>query len=81
MIINIKPVEVEGVVCTTAVVNVAMSESVAIRLVPCATVDGEAKQYPEASLAILGTPEDADIAAFFAGVVDQVQILAESRNL
>lgn len=82
MKINIKPVVIETesgpVTCSEAVLSVAVSNSVAMRLVP---VDGGGTEYPADSLGIVGDSSAPDIAQFLDAVLVASQSLVEARGL
>lgn len=81
MRIAIKPVTVETeigpVICSEAEVSVAVSNSVAMRLVP---VDGSDNEYPAASLGIVGDSSASDIAQFLDAVKSASVVLVEGRG-
>lgn len=77
MILPIKPIEVDGVVCDTANTSIAISDSVAIRIVP--TANGV--EYPQAAVGVVGTRDQADIAAFMDAVAAAAEDLLESRGI
>lgn len=82
MNVAIKPVVIETesgpVTCTEAVLSVAVSSSVAMRLVP---IDGSGVQYPNDSLGIVGDGSAPDIASFLNAVLVASQTLVEARGL
>ena len=78
MRIPIAAVEVDDVTCSEAVVSVAVSNSVAVRVVP---VDGEGTEYPEAAVGVVGTSDDADVAVFMGAVRDAVSALLAARGV
>lgn len=78
MILPIKPLEVNGVVCTSANTSIAISDSVAIRIVPRAD-DGT--EFPEAAVGVVGTRDQADIAAFMDAVALAAEDLLEYRGI
>lgn len=80
MRIQVHPIIVETeagpVSCTEADVSVAVSSSVAMRLVP---VDGAGNQYPEQAVGIVGDSSQADIATFLGSVASASKVLADGR--
>jgi hypothetical protein len=82
MRITVNPITVDTdsgpVVCTEAEVSVAVSSSVAMRLVP---VDSSANLYPDQAQGIVGTGDDADIATFLATVAEASRVLAVGRGI
>ena len=80
MRIIVHPITVETesgpVVCTEAEVSVAVSSSVAMRLVP---IDGAGTQYPDQAVGIVGDNQQADIATFLSTVADASKVLADGR--
>ncbi len=80
MRIIVHPITVETesgpVSCTEADVSVAVSSSVAMRLVP---IDGAGIQYPDQAVGIVGDNQQADIATFLATVADASKVLADGR--
>lgn len=81
MRIAIKPVTVETeagpVTCSEAELSVAVSNSVAMRLVP---VDGSGNEYPADSLGIVGDSSAPDIARFLDAVKSASEVLVEGRG-
>lgn len=81
MRIQIKPTTVQtetgSAVCTEAEVSVALSNSVAIRVVP---VDGSGTEHPEAFTGVVGTPEmDAAIADYVSSVTALTEALVNAK--
>lgn len=76
------PVEVTtedgSVTCSEAEVSIAVSSSVAIRVVP---VDGDGTEYPDAAFGIVGSSDQSDIATFFTGLSALVAPLMANRGL
>lgn len=58
MRISIDELTIDGVTCTEAEVSVAISSSVAVRIVPGATIDGVWTEFPSHAGSLVGTPED-----------------------
>jgi hypothetical protein len=78
MIINIKPVELaDGTVCSQARVYCAVSDSVAIRVVP---VDSDGVEHPEATQSVVGDSKDYAVGAFLDVVSGYVESLVSSRG-
>lgn len=82
MRININPVNVETeggvVVCSEADVSVAVSSSVAIRVVP---VGPDGKEYPEGTMGVVGTQDQQDIVDFMASLAVSLDSLLEARGI
>lgn len=78
MRLQITPITVDEAVCNEAEVSVAVSSSVAIRIVP---VDGTGTEYPEAAVGIVGTSDQPDIAAFLTAVGNATQELMSERGV
>lgn len=81
MRIQINPITVQtesgNVVCTEAEVSVAISNSVAIRVVP---IDGSGTEYPGAFMGVVGTPEmDTAIADYLTSVNALTEALVNSK--
>jgi len=77
MIIKIKPITLEdGTVCSEARLNAALSDSVAIRVVP---VDSDGVEHPEATQSVVGRDSKA-IEDFMAEFIVAVQKLV-SRSI
>jgi hypothetical protein len=72
------PVTVEGQVCSEAVVSVAVSSTVAMRVVP---VDAEGVEHPDAAVAVVGGDDVADVAAFLSAVRDAAIALLDGRGV
>lgn len=78
MRIPISPVTVDGIECIEAEVSVAVSSSVAIRVVP---VDAAGTEYPDAFLGVVGDTSQSDVAAFLSQVSEATQQLLEARGI
>jgi hypothetical protein len=77
MRISIPPIETDrGTPCTEANASVAISSSVAIRVVP---VDPDGVEHPEVTQTIVGGPNVPDIAALMATVAAAVEAVLEDR--
>lgn len=70
------PVTVEDQVCSEAEVSVAVSSTVAMRVVP---VDGEGVEHPDAAVSVVGGDDVADVAVFLSAVRDAAIALLEGR--
>jgi uncharacterized protein (UPF0210 family) len=77
MRIQINPVEVDGVVTDVAEVSVAVSSSVAVRVVP--VVDGVPVE--SAGFGVVGRVGDESTDHFLAAVADAVQVLLAERGV
>lgn len=78
MRIQIDPVTVDGNVCSEAEVSVAVSSTVAMRVVP---VDGDGTEYPEAAVGVVGGEESEDVAAFLSAVREAAVALLDGRGI
>lgn len=78
MRLSINPVVVEDVTCTEAEVSVAVSNSVAIRIVP---VSPAGVEYQEAALGVVGDSDQADIAVFLTSVAAATSALLTARGI
>ena len=78
MRIPIGAVDIDGVVCSEAEVSVAVSDTVAMRVVP---VDADGVEYPEAAVGVVGGEEQADVAVFLADVSAAVEALLAGRGV
>lgn len=78
MIINIPTITVDGDTCSQARVSCAVSDSVAIRVVP---IDHNGKERPEATQGIVGGRDDQAIAAFLDGLTVAIENLVEIRGI
>lgn len=78
MRLPITPISVAGVSCSEAEVSVAVSSSVAIRIVP---VDADNVEYLDAATGIVGTADQPDVAAFLAAVSDATSALITARGI
>ena len=72
------PVTVDDVVCSEAEVSVAVSSTVAMRVVP---VDGDGIEHPDAALAVVGGDDVEDVTVFLAAVRDAAVVLLEGRGV
>lgn len=72
------PITVEDKVCTEAEVSVAVSSTVAMRVVP---VDGEGVEHPDGAVAVVGGDDVADIAVFLSAVRDAAIALLDGRGV
>lgn len=77
MIVPIKPVEADGKTCAVANVSVAASATLALRAVP---VDGDGGEHPDAAIAVVGTTDQADVAAFLTTVAEAAAELLAGRG-
>lgn len=69
----------EGTVsCTSGEVSVAVSNSVAIRVVP---VDANGTEYPDSAVGVVGSDDQSDIATFLASVADATSVLLTERGV
>jgi hypothetical protein len=64
--------------CSEAEVSVAVSNSVAIRIVP---VDGGGNEYPLSAIGVVGTSDQEDIAQFMSAVTSATIDLLEQRGI
>ena len=78
MRLPILPIYIDGTECTEADVSLALSSSVAIRVVP---VDAYGVEYPAAAVGVVGDPTQPDIAAFFAAVSAATTELLAARSI
>lgn len=80
MRINTKPITVETesgpITCTEAEVSVAVSSSVAMRVVP---IDGAGNEYADQAIGVVGDSNQPDIAIFLASVADASKVLIDGR--
>jgi hypothetical protein len=77
MRISIPLVETElGTPCTEANVSIAISSSVAIRVVP---VDADGVEHPEATQTIVGGPSSPDVRVIMNTVALAVEAVLEDR--
>ena len=77
MKINIKPVTLEdGTVCSEGRLSAALSDSVAIRVVP---VDPDGVEHPEATQSVVGGPDDYAVAAFQDVIKPYFETLIKSK--
>jgi hypothetical protein len=77
MRIAIQPVTVEDAVCVEADASVAVSSTVAVRVVP---VDPDGGAHPEASFGVVGGADDPATAAFLATVAEATGALLTERG-
>jgi NACalpha-BTF3-like transcription factor len=82
MKININTVNIEtedgNVACSEAEVSVAISNSVAMRIVP---VDANGTEYPNNALGVVGDMSQEDIALFMAQVASAAADLMGARGI
>ena len=82
MRISISPITVTtddgDVVCSEAEVSVAVSTSVAMRIVP---IDPAGLEHSDAAVGIVGTNEQNDIAAFLDAVTAASAVLLTNRGV
>lgn len=76
--VPIEPVTVDEQVCVEAEVSVAVSDTVAMRVVP---VDGDGVEHPEAAVGVVGGPDVEDVAVFLAAVRDAAVTLLAGRGV
>ena len=62
--------------CVTARVYCAVSDSVAIRVVP---IDSDGNERPEATQGVVGGPDDYQVAAFLDVIGPFVETLVNSK--
>jgi hypothetical protein len=72
------PVTIEDQVCSEAEVSVAVSSTVAMRVVP---VDAEGVEYPDGAVAVVGGDDVDDVAVFMAAVRDAAIALLDGRGV
>lgn len=77
MRIPITPIIVDDTECAEADVSVAVSSSVAIRIVP---IDTDGVEHPTAAAGVVGDPTQPDIAAFMDAVTAAVIELLATRG-
>ncbi len=77
MNISIQPINCNGFDCRTANVSLAVSNSIALRLVP---VDEAGAEYPDFEKSIVGEGGDPAIATFLATLRDAVTTLAAESS-
>lgn len=82
MRLSINPVTVaigdDEVDCYEANVYVAVSDSVAVRVVP---VRPDGTEFPDAAVGIVGTGDQPDIAAFLSAVSSAAGLLLAARGV
>lgn len=78
MRIAINPIMINDIECSEAEVSVAISSSVAIRVVP---VDAGGIEYPDAFMGVVGTTAEEDILTFFNSVSNAVSTLLGGRGI
>jgi len=82
MIVDIQPITVsndtDSFVCSTARVTIAMSDSVAIQLIP---IDSQGNEHPLFSKGIVGTSTSEDLSDFFTNVYAELIKLLDSKGL
>lgn len=78
MRLPINPVTVDDATCVEAEVSVAVSNSVAIRVVP---VDAEGVEHPDGAVGVVGTADTDDIAVFLAVVGEATAALLAHRGV
>ena len=64
--------------CSEAEISVAVSNSVAVRIVP---VDVDGNEYPDAATGVVGTGDQDDISTFMDEVSAAVTVLIANRGL
>jgi hypothetical protein len=74
MIVNIPEIDVNGEKITVGVASLAVSESVALRVVP---VDSEGVEHPEATITVVG--KSGDVEELLLTVKTAVEKLVEGR--
>lgn len=81
MRLSINPIicqtEAGSMTCTEAEVSLAVSDTLAIRLVP---VDADGTEYPDAASAIVGDSRDPEIAAFLEALTSALINLLSGRG-
>jgi hypothetical protein len=77
MNITILPIDIDGQTATEGVISVAVSDSVAIRIVPI--IDGV--EYPDSALGLVGADETADTVVLLNAVRDAVQSFVTGRGV
>lgn len=71
------PVTVDDQVCSEAEVSVAVSSTLAMRVVP---VDADGIEHPDA-VGVVGGDDVEDVAVFLAAVRDAAVVLLEGRGV
>jgi hypothetical protein len=74
MIVNIPEIDVDGEKISVGVASLAVSESVALRVVP---VDSEEVEHPEATITVVG--KSSDVEELLTVVKTAVEDLLEKR--
>lgn len=77
MNITILPIDIDGQTATEGIMSVAVSNSVAIRIVP--TIDGI--EYPEDAFGLVGADETPDTIVLLNAVRDAVQSFVTGRGV
>lgn len=77
MNISIRPIQIDGRTATEGTISVALSDSVAIRIVP--VIDGV--EQPDHALGLVGTADTDDTTVLLAAVRDAVQTFATGRGV
>ena len=78
MRVNITPIVVDGVIYSQANVYVAVSNSVAVRVVP---VGPDGTEYPDAAIGIVGASGDPSTQDFMTDVTAAVLALLADRGI
>jgi len=78
MRVSITPVTVDDVTCSEAEVSIAISNSVAIRVVP---VGPDGTTYDAAAVGIVGTEGQEDVDVFMSSVRSAASVLMASRGV
>tara|TARA_R110000868_G_scaffold90171_1_gene250606 strand:- start:3555 stop:3788 length:234 start_codon:yes stop_codon:yes gene_type:complete len=76
MNITIVPIDIDGQTATEGIISVAVSESVAIRIVPI--IDGS--EYPDYALGLVGADGTPDTVVLLNAVRDAVQCFVSGRG-
>lgn len=77
MNIEIRPINIDDKIAVEGVISVAVSDSVAIRIVPI--IDGV--EHPDHALGLVGTADSDDTVTLLAAVRDAVQTFATGRGV
>lgn len=78
MRIPILPISIDEKICEEAEVSVAVSSTLAMRIVP---VDQDGTEHPETALGVVGGEEQEDIALFLSIVRDAAITLLGDRGI
>lgn len=78
MRVPITPIKVNDVECSEVEVNVAISNSVAIRAVP---VDAEGNTHIAGTISVVGDDRYEDISTFMSSVAALVEDLLKTRGV